>query len=211
MSTLATTALKHASSSSNNIVLDSSGRVGIGTSAVNNNSILEVAGSTFSRIAVTETSSNVIAQVATNTADAILGSLSNHPVAFRVNNTECGRFDTSNNFLFNSGYGSVTVAYGCRAWVNFNGTGVVAIRASGNITSITDNGTGDYTVNFTAAMPDVNYTWAGVAKTDNLGMRAVTLTTTFSANQLVGSVRIETIRDTAVRADAQFVGISVFR
>ena len=47
--------------------------------------------------------------------------------------------------------------YPCRAWVNFNGTGTVAIRASGNVTSITDNGTGDYTVNFTTAMPDANY------------------------------------------------------
>lgn len=45
----------------------------------------------------------------------------------------------------------------CRAWVNFNGTGTVAIRASFNVSSITDNGTGDYTVNFTNAMPDVNY------------------------------------------------------
>jgi hypothetical protein len=47
--------------------------------------------------------------------------------------------------------------YAARAWVNFNGTGTVAIRASGNVTSITDNGTGDYTVNFTTAMPDANY------------------------------------------------------
>lgn len=47
--------------------------------------------------------------------------------------------------------------YACRAWVNFNGTGTVAIRASGNVTSITDNGVGDYTVNFTTAMEDANY------------------------------------------------------
>lgn len=47
--------------------------------------------------------------------------------------------------------------YACRAWVNFNGTGTVAIRQSGNVTSITDNGTGNYTVNFTTAMPDANY------------------------------------------------------
>jgi hypothetical protein len=47
--------------------------------------------------------------------------------------------------------------YGARAWVNFNGTGTVAIRASGNVSSITDNGTGDYTVNFTVAMSDANY------------------------------------------------------
>ena len=49
-------------------------------------------------------------------------------------------------------------SYSARAWVNFNGTGAVAIRASGNVSSITDNGAGDYTVNFTTAMPDINYT-----------------------------------------------------
>ena len=47
--------------------------------------------------------------------------------------------------------------YACRAWANFNGTGTVAIRASGNVSSITDNGTGNYTVNFTTAMPDASY------------------------------------------------------
>jgi hypothetical protein len=45
----------------------------------------------------------------------------------------------------------------CKAWVNFNGTGTVAIRASYNVSSITDNGTGDYTVNFTTALVDANY------------------------------------------------------
>ena len=44
-----------------------------------------------------------------------------------------------------------------KAWVNFNGTGTVAIRASFNVSSITDNGTGDYTVNFTSALADANY------------------------------------------------------
>ena len=47
--------------------------------------------------------------------------------------------------------------YACRAWVNFNGTGTVAIRDSGNVSSITDNGTGDYTINFTTAMEDDDY------------------------------------------------------
>lgn len=50
-----------------------------------------------------------------------------------------------------------TENYKCRAWVNFNGTGTVAIRASGNVSSITDNGTGDYTLNFTNALSDTNY------------------------------------------------------
>ena len=52
-------------------------------------------------------------------------------------------------------------SYSARAWVNFNGSGTPAIRASGNVSSITDNGTGDYTVNFTTAMPDADYCVAG--------------------------------------------------
>jgi hypothetical protein len=48
----------------------------------------------------------------------------------------------------------------CKAWVNFNGTGTVAIRAAFNVSSITDNGTGIYTVNFTTAMPDANYSFS---------------------------------------------------
>ena len=58
--------------------------------------------------------------------------------------------------------------YACRAWVNFNGTGTVAIRASGNVSSITDNGTGDYTVNFTTAMPDANYS-SVVSQSNDVG------------------------------------------
>ena len=48
-------------------------------------------------------------------------------------------------------------SYSARAWVNFNGTGTVAIRGSANVSSITDNGTGNYDVNFTTAMADTNY------------------------------------------------------
>lgn len=60
------------------------------------------------------------------------------------------KFDTWQN-------GDGTENYKCRAWVNFNGTGTVAIRASGNVSSVTDDGTGLYTVNFTNAMPDTDY------------------------------------------------------
>lgn len=83
------------------------------------------------------------------------------PLSFYTNNTLAMQVDTAGNLSFNSGYGSSATAYGCRAWVNFNGTGTVAIRGSGNVTSITDNGVGDYTVNLTTAMPDTNY--CGVA------------------------------------------------
>lgn len=57
--------------------------------------------------------------------------------------------------------------YACRAWVNFNGTGTVSIRASGNVSSITDRGTGLYTVNFTTAMPDANYAYQGMVSNGN--------------------------------------------
>jgi hypothetical protein len=66
-------------------------------------------------------------------------------------------FRGNGDFQFNSGYGSAATAYGCRAWVNFNGTGTIAIRASGNVSSISDFGTGNYGVNYTTAMPNANY------------------------------------------------------
>jgi hypothetical protein len=87
--------------------------------------------------------------------------------------------DASDNLQFDSGYGSTATAYGCRAWVNFNGTGTVAIRDSGNVSSITDNGVGLYTMNFTTAMPDTNYSVVGIVA--NTG-------TNFS-NEAAGEVR----------------------
>ena len=59
--------------------------------------------------------------------------------------------------------------YAARAWVKFTGTGTVAINASGNVSSITDSGTGAYQVNFTTAMPDANYVVCGVTS-DNGGL-----------------------------------------
>ena len=66
----------------------------------------------------------------------------------------------------NAGTESVNTSYvingTAKAWVNFNGTGTVAIRESNNSSSITDNGTGNYTVNFTSAIEDVNYSLTGI-------------------------------------------------
>jgi hypothetical protein len=58
-------------------------------------------------------------------------------------------------------------SYSARAWVNFNGTGTPAISASGNVSSITDNGTGNYTINFTTALSDTNYNAVSIARKDN--------------------------------------------
>ena len=126
--------------------------------------------------------------------------------------TERMRIDSSGNLLFNSGYGSAATAYGCRAWVNFNGTGTVAIRASGNVSSITDNGTGDYTVNFTTAMPDANYSFVATSSDDNndsigpvaVGMKASTYVPTTTAR------RFETAFN-GTNYDSTWTSIAVFR
>lgn len=73
------------------------------------------------------------------------------------NVTISGTASVSSNLSFNSGYGSAAVAYGCRAWVFFNGIAGAVINGSGNVSSITYNGTGDYTINFATPMPDANY------------------------------------------------------
>lgn len=75
--------------------------------------------------------------------------------------TQALSLDSTQNLKFNSGYGSVETAYGCRAWISFDGTGTPASRGSGNVSSITDHATGDYTINFTTAMPDANYAVLG--------------------------------------------------
>jgi len=70
---------------------------------------------------------------------------------------EQARISAAGLFQFNSGYGSVATAYGCRAWVNFNGVGTPAIRASGNVSSISDlSGSGAWRVNLSNPMPDLN-------------------------------------------------------
>lgn len=76
---------------------------------------------------------------------------------------------STGEFRFNSGFGSAAAAYACRAWVNFDGTsGTPSIRGSANVSSITDEGTGDYTVNFTNAMPDNDYCICGsISNTNN--------------------------------------------
>jgi hypothetical protein len=104
----------------------------------------------------------VIATDSTGTANAIQFYTNGFN---KAKGAYAAQIDLNSNFAFNSGYGSAATAYGCRAWVNFNGTGTVAIRSSGNVSSITDNGTGTYTVNFTTAMPDANYSYAASATT----------------------------------------------
>jgi uncharacterized protein (AIM24 family) len=105
--------------------------------------------------------------------------------------------------------------YGCRAWVNFNGQGTVAIRASGNVTSITDNGTGDYTVNFTTAMADTNYATLFGAQQDDtsqalfMGLR---LTTDSGTGAVVTTTSVRLLSTQAGSAtDIYWANVAIFR
>jgi hypothetical protein len=133
--------------------------------------------------------------------DTINSSVASTPPVFQANGTEVGTL--------------------CRAWVNFNGTGTVAIRASFNVSSITDNGVGDYTVNFTNAMPDANYsvtalgTWAGFTTSTNLANTIIAYPTPISYT--TGSVRFRNVNpaDTSQGgggpSDSDIVNVAIFR
>ena len=139
----------------------------------------------------------------------VLGTGGDTTITNNLTVSGTGNQSIAGTLQFNSGYGSVATAYGCRAWVNFNGSGVVAIRASGNVSSITDNGTGDYTVNFTTAMPDANYCVFGTVGHNNnfivVNMANTTANTT-------SAYRIG-VRDASTNAaqDIAMVHSSVFR
>jgi len=100
--------------------------------------------------------------------------------------------------------------YACRAWVNFNGTGTVAIRGSGNVTSITDNGTGDYTVNFTTAMSDANY-----AITTAIKVSADTTVRNWDYVSIApvnaSSIRLYVTGPANAASDAAVIGVAIFR
>lgn len=101
-----------------------------------------------------------------------------------------------------------TENYKCRAWVNFDGTGTVAIRAAGNVTSITDNGVGDYTVNFTTAMSDVNY--CTQVTRDGLTAAHYTSGKNSLTAQAVNSTRVYTAVN-GTFTDAGSVYVAIFR
>lgn len=107
-----------------------------------------------------------------------------------------------------------TENYKCRAWVNFNGTGTVAIRASGNVSSITDGGVGLYTINFTNAMSDVNYSVvgsvqsSGVNSSVNVDLGGITPTISAIGIRTGGN---SSVIGTFTLADTPFVSLSVFR
>lgn len=222
----------NASAPADSLAIDASGNVGVGTTTpksvldlgTGSGGVTATPSGTYSDYAIslyasTTTSQirNVIGAGESSAVAAGIGFVDDggggaQGITFATGNlssiSEAGRFDASGNLHFNSGYGSAATAYGCRAWVNFNGTGTVAIRNSGNVSSITDNGTGLYVVNFTTSMPDANYCANATANPDGSsgGYGGVSNTST-------GSVTANIRRgDTGTSStDTTIVSVSVFR
>jgi hypothetical protein len=117
-----------------------------------------------------------------------------------------------NNITDTSGGSTnLTVPNTAKAWVNFNGTGTVAIRAQYNVSSITDNGTGDYTVNFTTALADVNYS---ATSSGSLGAAFGTLYTLTAYSYSATSVSVQALSFAGAgvaRLDFSFCNVAIFR
>lgn len=101
--------------------------------------------------------------------------------------------------------------YAARAWVNFKGTGTVAIRASGNVSSITDNNTGDYTVNFTTAMPDANYSAVAMCGSNSAGNGFGVVANQFGSSATSSAYRVRTLNGVSSADDNAYVYFSAFR
>lgn len=174
------------------------GNVGIGTTSPTNKFVVSNNGAAGLEITPDGLASNPIL-VSFNRSTSAYGQLSfgSDFLVFCTNGTtEQARITSAGLLQFNSGYGSVATAFGCRAWVNFDGTLVTnpasttGIRGSGNVSSVLDNGTGDYTINFTNPMPDGNYAAVGLSKeydnttgtTLNLYLGKQTVANTLNAN-----------------------------
>ena len=116
------------------------------------------------------------------------------------------RLTTISNQSGSASVPSDTVINGsAKAWVNFNGTGTVAIRASFNVSSITDNGTGNYTVNFTTALPDANYA-VSTSVTDTSGIFNDAV-----SSRATGSVSVFSLTSAGSLGDTSGYHVSIFR
>ena len=103
-----------------------------------------------------------------------------------------------------------------KVWVNFNGTGTPAIRASKNVSSITDNGTGDYTVNFTTSLSDTNYCFQGSAINLNTSTASFVVQAHTTAGITTSSVRVINSYGASAntgdgKRDEEYIYVAIFR
>jgi hypothetical protein len=97
-----------------------------------------------------------------------------------------------------------------KAWVNFNGTGTVAIRASYNVSSITDNGTGDYTVNFTNAMPNANFVSVTTGGDTAAGTGGRNYNTTIAAKTTTTTEIVSALTSSGSAIDCPAIDVAIF-
>lgn len=190
--------------------IDSSGNVGIGTN--NPTRILDIAaanpgGGGGLRVTATTGTNGALMQVSNTggnfyhaidtSAGGTFGSAysaniwydGNYPMRFATNNQVQMAITGAGLFQMNSGYGSVATAYGCRAWISFNGSSG-AINGSGNVSSVSNNATGDWTINFSTSMPDGNYSIVGMVRSDNDSNPAANPAMRSSDSPAAGSCRV---------------------
>jgi hypothetical protein len=103
--------------------------------------------------------------------------------------------------------------YLARAWVNFNGTGTVAITASGNVSSITDNGVGNYTVNFATALSDANYNFVtNSSNTTSANILCIAQLNWDAPTKTTSALRIYNLKsNTGALTDQDTISVSIFR
>ena len=119
--------------------------------------------------------------------------------------------DASHNLQFDSGFGSTATAYGCRAWVYFNGLGTVAINGSGGVSSITDSAVGQYLVNFSQTMPDTNFAIFGHISTYPIGGNYGEAWENNSVARTTTSVPIRIALQAGSNYDHEDIMVGVFR
>ena len=193
------------------------GNVGIGTASPSSFAGLTVRKYVASSAGLTNVSAHfsdaVNSTFFVSHGGGITNLVADQTMAFNYTNgsamTQTGKFDTSGNFYMNSGYGSVATAYGCRAWAYWNSGGTIS--GSGNVSSVTVNGTGNYTVNFTTAMPSTTY--CAVASTGDSGGRGVN---NAKVNDGIGTlstsnVNVTTVNQSGTAVNNSYNYVAVFK
>ena len=187
---------------------DASGNVGIGTSSPAFKT--EIVCSYNNGLQVKDTTATVYGGFFTEAAGMALVTRSNHQLRLGTNDTTQATISTAGVFSFNSGYGSAAVAYGCRAWANWDSSGT--IRASGGTTSITKNGTGNWTMNFNFTMVDANYSCQATCQRNTAAIGIAAIYGSASYNTLTTTTaQIMTREDSNSAIDPVATCVAIFR